>query len=238
MPIARRDTVIVFVRAPELGRVKTRLAAELGQETALAIYREMGARVVAAASRVRDCNLVVAYTPAAGEETTRAWLGEEAMLVVQSDGDLGARMSAAVAQAFTRGAERIVSIGADCPEITTATIAEAFARLSEADVVLGPAADGGYYLIGMTRPHDALFAGIAWSSPDTLAQTLAAADHAGLAVSLLDLKHDVDTANDWRRWCAVCSTRDLTEGGDLGTPVVAGAPGASRRGTPTRADRR
>jgi glycosyltransferase A (GT-A) superfamily protein (DUF2064 family) len=114
-------------------------------------------------------------------------------------------MSAAVAQALVRGAERVVVIGADCPEITRATIAEAFVRLSEADVVLGPAADGGYYLIGLTRPYRVLFADIPWSSPDTLSRTLAAARRAGLTVSLLDVKRDVDTADDWRRWRAVCS---------------------------------
>jgi rSAM/selenodomain-associated transferase 1 len=203
--VSHLDTLIVFVRAPELGRVKTRLAAELGAETALAIYREVGAHVVAAASLIRDCDLVVAYTPADGEAMTRAWLGDAVALVPQCDGDLGARMSAAVTQALARGAERVVVIGADCPEITPATIAEAFVRLNEADVVLGPAVDGGYYLIGLTRPYRALFADIPWSSRDTLSRTLTAARRAGLTVSLLDVKHDVDTADDWRRWRAVCS---------------------------------
>ena len=198
-PAADRRVRVLFVRAPELGRVKTRLAAELGTEAALRIYREMGT-VVAGAAAQAACTVRIACTPDDGASLVRAWLGDIGDVVPQGGGDLGVRMAEAASDAFADGAERVVIVGSDCPAITTAGIEEAFARLDDADVVVGPAADGGYYLIGMTRPRAELFAGIPWSCADTCRATLAAAASAGCRVALLGELSDVDTADDWRRW--------------------------------------
>jgi len=193
--------VIVFARVPVLGRVKTRLAAGCGDETALEIYRWLGRRTVDAALAVRNCRTTVYHTPAA-TEIILGWLGDEMPLRVQAEGDLGRRVALAIADVAASGAGRVVVVGTDCPDMSTAMIESAFASLSDADVVLGPTRDGGYYLIGVREPHPALFRGIPWSTGETLSATLAAAAAAGLRVSLLGERLDIDTAADWAAWCA------------------------------------
>lgn len=211
MPPSR--TLIIFARAPEPGRVKTRLAADIGDAAALAAYRELGARVAAGISPIADCETVVAYTPAGreGEGAVRAWLGaawdaagppRALGYVAQGDGDLGARMAGAIDACAAAGAARVVVVGTDCPTVDAAAVEEAFARLDAADVVLGPAADGGYWLVGVRRPTRAIFDGVPWSTPRTLAVTLQRARDAGLAVALLAERRDVDTADDWRDYVA------------------------------------
>ena len=133
----------------------------------------------------------------------REWLGAGGRALPQCDGDLGCRMAAASGEAFADGAERVVIIGSDCPDLATETLARAFALLDDADVVLGPATDGGYYLVGLAAPRDELFDGIPWSTPDTLRVTLEVARARGLRVALLEEKRDIDTADDWRHWQAM-----------------------------------
>jgi rSAM/selenodomain-associated transferase 1 len=202
--------VVVFARAPELGRVKTRLAATLGDVEALAVYRELGARVMRAIDP-RDAGprgygmpwrVVIACTPDGGAEAVRAWLGDRWPVRPQGTGDLGVRMATALADRFVAGADRVVVIGTDCPDVDAGVLADAFTRLHDHDAVLGPASDGGYYLIGMRRPLPALFAGVPWSSPDTLRVTLARAAEHAVSVALLHELHDVDTAADLAAWRA------------------------------------
>ena len=205
MPTAPRPkrALVVLARAPEPGRVKTRLAREIGDAAAVQAYRELGAAVLGAAGRLGDCDLMVAYTPADQEGRMRAWLGPAPGYEPQLEGDLGARMLGAIAARFSAGAGKVLLIGTDCPEVDPALLETAFARLDRADAVLGPAADGGYYLVGMKRPIAELFQGIPWSSPATLSATLARAAAAGVSVALLDQRRDIDTAADWRAWRAV-----------------------------------
>ena len=118
----------------------------------------------------------------------------------QIEGDFGARKAAASRARLSAGAERVVVIGTDCPEIDEHVIGQAFAALDRADVVFGPAADGGYYLVGMRRLHHELFVGVPWSSERTLDRTLEAARAGALRVHLLSELADIDTAADWRRW--------------------------------------
>ena len=196
---AQRDWLVVFARAPELGRVKTRLAAEVGAERALAIYRELASRVLDA---VRDGphQIVIAHSPADAEPGMRAWLGDAFAYAPQCDGNLGARMTHAFASTLEAGAERVVLIGTDCPTIGAETVAAAFAALDEADVVFGPALDGGYYLVGARKLHPLLFQAVPWSSERTLAVSLDLARRAGLRLALLPSMRDVDTAADWRAY--------------------------------------
>lgn len=194
--------LVILARAPELGRVKTRLAAELGAAAALAAYRELGALVVRAVAEVRHCDVVVAFTPADRESAMREWLGTAPRMEPQREGDLGARMAAAIAARQAAGAAKVVVIGTDCPEVNAAVVEDAFARLDRADAVFGPASDGGYYLVGVRRPLPALFDRVPWSSPRTLAATLERAAAEGISVALLEELRDIDTAADWRAWQA------------------------------------
>lgn len=196
--------VIVFARAPELGKVKTRLAADVGAPAALGIYRMLGRRAVAAACSAGEAEVTVQFTPAGSDAVMAAWLAgaasDHVAFRVQEEGDLGARMSGAIRDAVHRGATAVAVIGTDCPSMDADVIARAFAALETVDVVLGPALDGGYYLIAARTPHEALFSGIPWSSCDTLRCTMEAADAAGLRVALLEPRMDVDTGEDWRQW--------------------------------------
>ena len=204
--------VVVFARAPELGRVKTRLAATIGDPAALACYRALGRAVVDAVRHPDAMNgawrTVITHTPADAAPALAAWLDPHGAgglaYEPQADGDLGTRMRAAVERAIVAGAPCVVVIGTDCPDVDAAVVRDAMRALDAADVVLGPALDGGYYLVGVRAPADracaALFEGVPWSAPDTLAVSLARAAAAGLTVAQLAPRRDVDTEDDWRWW--------------------------------------
>ncbi len=189
----------IFAKAPRAGRVKTRLAAEIGPSGAADVYRRMGRQVVTATARAGQ-RTIVWFTPAREGQFVREWLeglgGIE--LRPQSGGSLGARLVHAFAQHFAEGAERVVVIGTDCPAVDRRLVTEAFSVLGEHDVVIGPALDGGYYLIGLSAPAPALFRGIPWSTRTVAAQTRARARALGLSCHLLQVLRDVDTARDAR----------------------------------------
>lgn len=195
-----RWCTIIFARVPEAGQVKTRLAAGIGDTGALAAYRSLASLVIGAVRESSSYSVAVAYTPESGEAAMRAWLGASLRLIPQAAGDLGARMAAAIEDAFRDGARRVVVIGTDCPDVSAVVVEDAFERLATADVVLGPAGDGGYYLVGMSRLHAPLFENVPWSSPHTLRTTLDRARMLELSVALLDERRDIDTADDWRDW--------------------------------------
>ena len=189
--------VAVFAKAPVPGRVKTRLAADIGDSRAVSIYRTLG-RGTVDALRQGSHRLVVFGAPGddGSLKAIATWLEHEDLEVrPQSDGDLGRRMAAASAAVLSE-AEAVVIVGTDIPGIDLGTVDEARARLQEHDVVLGPATDGGYYLVGLTRPHPGIFEGIEWSTPRVLDQTLERIAALGLSVALLDAKSDVDTVED------------------------------------------
>jgi hypothetical protein len=123
-------------------------------------------------------------------------LGDRPAYTAQSDGDLGRRLLAAFTAARDAGIGRAVMVGTDCPELQAAHLEQALQALGDHDLVLGPAADGGYYLIGARRPCPGLFRDMPWSTDRVLALTLARARDAGLRVRLLDLLRDLDTADD------------------------------------------
>jgi rSAM/selenodomain-associated transferase 1 len=198
--VSRRNVLVIFARAPQPGQVKTRIAAELGSLEALEIYRTLAAQTIAAARSGTNYCVTVAYSPRDAEGVMRDWLGASLSLRPQRDGDLDARMAATIDDEFARGAHRVVVIGTDCPGLTSTHIENAFARLEKWDVVLGPATDGGYYLIGMTRPLPELFEDVPWSSPETLRVTVERARQRELRISLLEELADIDTADDWRAW--------------------------------------
>lgn len=228
-----RRRIIVFARAPERGRVKTRLAAEIGDAAALEIYRWLGGRTLEAARARRTCELEVRYTPATGTESVAQWLGLGLQMRPQSDGNLGERMRSAIAEALHEAVEHVVLIGTDCPTLESEVIEHAFDELTRTDVVLGPAHDGGYYLIATRGDHGALFQDIPWSASDTLSRTVNAAKRVGLRTRLLDTRDDIDTADDWRRF--VAAQRRLSDAAPGDSTLAGGVqsstmPSGLRRG--------
>lgn len=185
--------VVLLAKAPRAGAVKTRLAREVGAHRALEVYRALGERVV---RQLGDAYApTVWYEPPEALDEMRAWLGEREYRP-QSAGDLGERLAAALAFHLAAGQRPVLAIGADVPGITAETVRRAEALLERADVVLGPAEDGGYYLVGVTREHPTLFRGMPWGSNRVLGATLAVCRREGLAVAQLERLRDVDTVAD------------------------------------------
>ena len=183
-----------MARYPEPGRVKTRLAAALGDERACALHR---AFVLDLADRLASLpyDVIWSYTPAAAPF---AALLPHARCVPQEGADLGARMAHAVAAAFAEEASPVLVIGADVPHVPAAGLAEA-AEMAATRGVVGPAEDGGYYLIGLARPIPGLFEDVPWGSPAVLDATRERALGLGLAVHLLPPTFDVDEPSDLER---------------------------------------
>lgn len=195
--------LLVFARVPDLGRVKSRLAAGVGQPAALAVYHELLA-ITNAAIVAAEVPATVWLADTAGPEPTpaetREWATHDTRC--QPEGDLGARMATAFAAAFAAGVQRVAIIGTDCPGLRASHLTQAFAELETADLVLGPATDGGYYLLGLRQPCPELFANKAWSTDSVLTDTLTDARRLGLRVALLPELRDVDTAADLAEWNA------------------------------------
>jgi rSAM/selenodomain-associated transferase 1 len=197
-------TLVVFVKEPRPGAVKTRLAAAIGDEDAARLYRVfVEAVLVATTPQAGEYERLVFFDPPEAAERIRSWL-PSGRLRKQARGDLGARMAAAFARCFDRGAGRVALVGTDAPALGRADVLAAFAELAAHDVVLGPAYDGGYYLVALRAPQPSLFDGMAWSTSSVLDETLARAAAAGLSVARLRPLRDVDTLDDVRaEWAAL-----------------------------------
>lgn len=189
------NTLIILIKNPIAGKTKTRLAASVGDEKALKMYRQLmdytQQQTAALPETKRD--LLYSETVVKGD----IWPESSFHKGVQSGEDLGERMANAFAQAFASGAKKVVIIGSDCPGITTHLLAEAFTELDTNDLVIGPATDGGYYLLGMRKFTPQLFSDIAWSTSEVAKQTLNIATANGLTVTQLVALSDVDYLEDW-----------------------------------------
>lgn len=188
------NTLILFAKAPRPGHVKTRLIGYLSPRQAAEIYHRLLLLTLDTLRTVNDARIILAASP--DDADFSDYVDSNIEVRPQGDGNLGRRLSRGIAEAFENGARRVVTVGADCPRMTPGDLTRAFDLLDEHDVVIGPAADGGYYLLGLRDPVSALFEGIDWSSSRVLAQTRARAATAGLGLALLDERRDVDTMDD------------------------------------------
>lgn len=197
-----RDRLIIFARYPEVGKAKTRLIPALGPEGATALYRQLAEYTLAQVHAFQLRYPVDIEVRFAGgtQELMQRWLGQDLLHTEQGAGDLGERMARSLQAAFAAGATRSVIIGTDCPQLDAAILQTAFAQLEQHDLVLGPAQDGGYYLIGLRRVVPALFAEIAWSTAAVFAQTVELAEQLGLAIALLPTLSDIDYPEDLEVW--------------------------------------
>ena len=198
-PAAGRDRVILFLKTPVPGLVKTRLIPRLGPEGAAAFYRAMAEDLLDRLEALEDNQLEICFAPAREILRVRRWLGARRRLVPQRGADLGARMAAAFQAAFRAGSERCVLVGSDVPELSAERVGEAFAKLERNDLVLGPSRDGGYYLVGLRQPRPELFADMPWSKQGVYAETTRRARALGLRVGRLRMLADIDTPADLDR---------------------------------------
>ncbi|UCF99174.1 MAG: TIGR04282 family arsenosugar biosynthesis glycosyltransferase [Spirochaetaceae bacterium] len=197
---SRTDRIILFLKAFRAGRVKTRLASRLGDRGALEVYTAMVADLLAKLQPLRD--IVVPYFDAVSKSgdspSSVASLLSQGWLKIQRGGDLGERMVNALQDVFSEGAERAVLIGSDIPEIDSDLLERYLDILREYPMAIGPAADGGYYLIGFQRKHvhPLLFDGIEWSTEQVFEQTLQRARSLELPCFIGEELRDVDTIED------------------------------------------
>lgn len=199
------NRLLVFARLPELGKVKTRLARDLGDARALAVYEAMLRDVLAnigPSSDDLEIEIVWAPTEGASGDALRRAFGDYP-LAMQTGNTLGDRLSMAFSERFFfQRTQKVVAIGVDEPAITRETIDHAFALLDSCDWVVGPAGDGGYYLIGCRAAafDSGIFANIAWGSARVLKQTLAKIRRWQTTVAMLPLRRDIDLIDDLRAY--------------------------------------
>lgn len=188
-----KEAIIIFVRNPELGKVKTRLAKEIGDELALQVYIKLLQHTHNCVSAM-DCDRFVYYV----DEITMNDLWENNLYhkKVQQGNNLGERMMLAFSQLFQQGYSKIIIIGTDCPGLTIHILKDAFKKLNETDIAIGPSTDGGYYLLGMKIVHPQLFQDIQWSTDTVLKVTQKIILSINKSATLLPELTDIDEAKD------------------------------------------
>ncbi len=189
------DAIVVFAKAPVPGRVKTRLAATIGDEAAADLHRAFLADL---AETVAETG-AAAYLATSGDEEHGGfdpYRAADFTFIDQGGGDLGDRLVSVSNRLFEAGHEKLVIIGSDSPTLMTSHFEQGFEALDDVPVVLGPSFDGGYYLIGLDGPHPEVFQAIDWSTPRVANQTLTRCREHGLLWDLLGFWYDVDTIED------------------------------------------
>ena len=187
------NVLLIFIKNPQKGNVKTRLAQTVGDEKALEVYHKLLKRTREITSGLR-CDRQVWYSSFI--EHDDIWSSENFEKRLQKGKDLGERMSHAFERAFIDGYKKVVIIGSDCADINGQFIEQAFHKLENSDVVVGPAQDGGYYLLGMREFHPDLFAGIDWSTSSVFQQTVKRIKEKQRSIELLPILNDIDTEDD------------------------------------------
>lgn len=187
------NVVALFLKVPIRGAVKTRLAASLGDEGALKAYYEL---VEFLLKRISGVCIHIHHTPP-DPKPLKSWLGEGYEYIPQVGPGLGERLSHAMEVEIKAGADKLVFLGGDCPYVDPQRLEDAFNSLENHDVVLGPASDGGYYLIGLKEHRPELFQGVAWGGETVFQTTLARCAGLGLSCALLPEESDVDDLSDW-----------------------------------------
>jgi uncharacterized protein len=194
--------LIVFTRYPVPGKTKTRLIPALGAAGAADLHRQMTEHTLARVRQVRADGVAIEihYAGATVDRELADWLGVDLVYRSQGDGDLGDRMALSIKHAVQTGHDRVIIIGTDCPGLTTDILQLAFQQLIDRDLVLGPAIDGGYYLIGLQRFIPELFVGISWGTSAVRQQTIEIATKLGLSMGDLPLLADIDRPEDLPIW--------------------------------------
>ncbi len=181
------------MKAPRLGEVKTRFQPELSPGTSLELYHAMGKDLVNHFSLSDYFDLFIQYSPETAEGKMRSWLGSHLHYIPQRGANLGEKLQRAFLEAFNRHHQKVCIMGSDLPTLQQNDILNSFVKLESADVVLGPATDGGYYLVALKQSHPEIFHDIDWSTELVFQQTLTKAQQQKLSVMQLEMREDVDT---------------------------------------------
>ncbi len=198
---ADRQCILLFTRFPEPGQVKTRMIPALGPQGACDLHTRLTQKVLAnidPALAQHNIKLHIMYD-GGSQQKMKDWLGDDRLITPQQGSDLGRKMIQALTLEASLGSTHILLIGSDCPDINAEIILEGFDKLNNHELVLGPAVDGGYYLIGLqmrANRYQNLFCNIDWGDKSVLQQTLNLAKHNGYSCSLLPTLHDIDRPED------------------------------------------
>ncbi|MDF5720593.1 MAG: TIGR04282 family arsenosugar biosynthesis glycosyltransferase [Rhizonema sp. PD37] len=196
-----KQHLIIFTRYPEAGKTKTRMIPALGTKGAADLHRQMTEHTLTQVKQLQSNAISFEVRFAGGDlQLMQGWLGSDSIYQSQGDGDLGQRMARSLFSAFQSGAEQAVIIGTDCPDVNADILAEAFAKLHHYNLVLGPAMDGGYYLVGLQYPIPELFIDIDWGTAKVLQQTVEVAENLNLSVAYLPYLADIDRPEDLPIW--------------------------------------
>ncbi|MGM0452510.1 MAG: TIGR04282 family arsenosugar biosynthesis glycosyltransferase [Thermodesulfobacteriota bacterium] len=192
-----RNCIIVFVKAPVYGTVKTRLAEKTGPAAALALYRAFVADSLERLFTV-NADLRLYFDPPESRQSITEWLGTDLPLSAQTGNDLGQRMAAALAESLAMGYDNAVLVGSDLPDLPASIVSEALEGLARFSAVLGPGTDGGYYLIGFRRDGFCgdVFSNIEWSTDQVFTRTMERFDQLQQPVYVLPPWQDIDTYAD------------------------------------------
>jgi rSAM/selenodomain-associated transferase 1 len=189
------NCLIVFVKNPELGKVKTRLAEGVGDEKALKIYLALMTHTRQISLEIDAKRMLFYHASIAQDEWSTLFFEKH----IQTEGDLGTKMNAAFKSALTQSKKAVI-IGSDCAQISSELILEAFDSLNSHDLVIGPTFDGGYYLLGMKILYTYLFENITWSTPSVFQETIASAEEYHLKTKVLTTLSDIDYKEDWDKY--------------------------------------
>lgn len=185
--------LIIFVRSPELGKVKTRLAKDVGDYQALKIYKALLEHTRNTSLEVNADSYLYYFDKVTIEDE---WSADRFIKRAQVSADLGVNMATAFRE-ILETCKKAIIIGSDCPKINADIINDAFNKLDQNDVVIGPTYDGGYYLLGMKSLHTFLFESMEWSTDHVYADTIKRLEENKLSYSILDTLSDVDYKEDW-----------------------------------------
>ena len=203
--------LLIFTKYPHPGNVKTRLAATVGQMLATEFHARCAENTFRQADAVQDSmDVSIWYAGVHDEDAMRSWIANtdhSFPIIPQLGKDLGERLKYAAVHTFeTSAATSVLIIGTDTPDISSDILRQARIALLTKDIVIGPAFDGGYYLIGMNHFYPSLFEDIAWSSPVVTLQTIEKAKELNLSIAMLDLLIDIDTIHDLNHWLLLETT--------------------------------
>ena len=185
------NTLIIFLKYPQPGLVKTRLGADIGNEKAAYIYKKF-TEFILEEIKSNIYYQVIFYSPENKREEIVSWLGKDFEFYPQQGDDLGERIQHAFDYTFSRGAKRVVIIGTDNPLVSKDILQKAFSELVNSQAVIGPCLDGGYYLLGLSNYSKDIFEGITWSSKKVLEQTISKLKKQGFQYKTLEKQFDVD----------------------------------------------
>lgn len=194
------NSIIIFLRFPKIGEVKTRLAKTTSSEFALTFYKSCAENLIKNVKQIPRVKRFAFYSNKNEKGEINKWLGNKLFFAPQEGDDLGSRMINAFEKVFSTGAQKVIIVGTDIPDLSKDIILDAFNSLNSNDVVIGPSKDGGYYLLGMTKMCPELFDEIEYSTSTVLSQTLARVNKLNLSYQLLPKLVDIDTKEDLVEW--------------------------------------